>query len=165
MKNYELSIGQTLNENNINEFGDLELKVQWANWKVSAIFTRDDDDSEKADNAVALFERVYAKREYWLMLAYHQLKIKLIEDIGDDYEDYVDAYREVDSWNPPFSEMKYSFFNELLAEIELTHVFFGSEGELIFMFYDYSRECNLKVVGTESEKLTAVESNEDDWDD
>lgn len=165
MKSYKLSTGQTLDENSINEFGDLELEVQWANWTVSAIFTRDDDNPESADAAVALFERIYAKREFWLMLAYNQLKTKLIEDDWDNYDDYVDTYREDDYWNFPFSSMKYSLFNELLAETELTHVGFGTEGELLFKFYSYLRDCGFDVTGTETDKLTTVKSSEDDWDD
>lgn len=89
----------------VNEYGDFECRVQRANWPVSIILTRDDDNPETAESAAALFERVFEKREYWLMLAYHQLKVKLIEDMGDDYEKYASGYRKKDSFDLPFSGM------------------------------------------------------------
>ena len=159
MKNYRLSTGQLLSEKNINRRGDLELKVQWndewTDWPVSVIFTRDDDSYESADNSVALFERIYAKREYWLMLAYHQLKVNIIDDdICDEYENYINRDAAME---PPFYTMKYSIFDELLMGIEMTHAFFGTEGEIVFLFYDFSRDCSFRVSGTETERLTTVE--------
>lgn len=145
----------------VNKYGEFECRVQWANWPVSVILTNDDDNPETAESAAALFERVFDKREYWLMLAYHQLKVKLIEDMGDDYEDYASAYRRKDSFDLPFTAMKYSFFNELLAETELSNVFFGTEGEILFKFYSFSRNCYYDVSGTETEGLTTVECSDD----
>ena len=70
-----------LDEENINNNGEFELEIQWANWSVATVFTPDPDNPGCADNAVALFERVYAKREYWLMLAYFKLKEMIISTV------------------------------------------------------------------------------------
>jgi molybdate transport system ATP-binding protein len=90
MKTYELSNGIMLDEENINDSGAFETAVQWANWNVSTVFTPDENNPGTADNAVALFERVYAKREYWLMTAYYRLKVMLIDRMMiEDYDGQV----------------------------------------------------------------------------
>lgn len=166
MKAYELSNGMILDEENINSKGDFELVIKWANWNVATIFTPDDNDPDSADNAVALFERVYAKSEYWLMMAYYKLKEMIISRMTiEDYDEQAQIYKEENYWNLPLSALKFSLFDHLLAEYELEHVIFGNDGEIIFMFYDYSMDNGYIVSGTETDKLTKVEGGCDNWDD
>lgn len=166
MKAYELSNGMMLDDENINNNGDFEAEIEWANWSVSTVFTPDIDDPGCADNAVALFERVYAKREYWLMLAYYKLKEMIISRMSvEDYDGFAVLYRDEEYWNLPLSFMKFSIFDQLLEKYELDKVVFGNNGELSFMFYDYSMDNGYIVSGTESDKLTKVEGGCDNWDD
>ncbi|MBR3465009.1 MAG: hypothetical protein IKH23_08025 [Clostridiales bacterium] len=166
MKAYELSNGMMLDDENINNNGDFEAEIEWANWSVSTVFTPDADDPGCADNAVALFERVYAKREYWLMLAYYKLKEMIISRMSvEDYDGFAVLYRDEEYWNLPLSFMKFSIFDQLLEKYELDKVILGNNGELSFMFYDYSMDNGYIVSGNETDKLTKVEGGCDNWDD
>ncbi|MBR5181635.1 MAG: hypothetical protein IKW88_05225 [Clostridiales bacterium] len=166
MKAYELSNGMMLDEENINNNGEFELEIQWANWSVTTVFTPDDDNPGCADNAVTLFERVYAKREYWLMLAYFKLKEMIISRMTiEDFDGSAQMYRDEEYWNLPLNFMKFSLFDQLLAQYELDRVVFGSNGEISFMFYDYAMDNGYIVSGTETDKLTKVEGSDDNWDD
>ena len=166
MKTYELSNGTILDEESINDKGAFETEVQWANWSVSTLFTPDEENPESADNAVALFERVYAKREYWLMMAYYRLKDMLIDRMMiEDYDGFAEMYRDEEYWNLPLSFMKFSLFDHLLDKYELDRVVFGNNGELSFYFYDYAMDNGYIVSGTETDRLTKVEGGCDNWDD
>ena len=166
MKAYELSNGMLLDDENINNNGEFELEIQWANWSVSTVFTPDPENPDNADNAVALFERVYAKREYWLMLAYYKLKEMIISRMTiEDFDGFAQMYRDEEYWNLPLNFMKFSLFDQLLAQYELDRVVFGNSGEIAFMFYDYAMDNGYIVSGTETDKLTKVEGGADNWDD
>ena len=91
----------------------------------------------KSIDGVEIVERVYAKREYWLMLAYNLLKVKLVENLGDKYEEYVDMYRSDYSSFPGTKRsilLKCSLFDEILQETELTHVFLAMKENLFLNF-------------------------------
>ena len=166
MKTYELSNGIMLDEENINDSGAFETAVQWANWNVSTVFTPDENNPGTADNAVALFERVYAKREYWLMTAYYRLKVMLIDRMMiEDYDGFTEMYRDEEYWNLPLSFMKFSLFDHLLDKYELDRVVFGNNGELSFYFYDYAMDNGYIVSGTEADRLSKLEGGCDNWDD
>ena len=172
MKEYKLSCGVTLDENSFNvEHGCYNPMVEWNGFGytgLSTTFTPDEDDPDSFDCSVELFERIYTRRELWFMKAYHQLKLKLIDDIensGDNYEDYVTEYRDgsrVCGSESPLYVYNYAYFDELLCEIALCGVILGNEGEVIFAFYDASRECYYEVSGTESQGLTSVKTIDGD---
>lgn len=168
MKEYKLSCGVALDENSFNEENECyDPMIEWKGFGYSGVpttFTPNEDDPDSYDCSVELFERIFARRELWFMKAYHQLKLKLIDDIensGDNYEDYVTEYRDgsrVCGKQSPFYASTYAFFDELLCEIALCGVILGNEGEVIFAFYDASRECYYEVSGTESQGFASVKT-------
>lgn len=155
-----------LDDENINNNGEFELEIQWCNWTVSTVFTPDNNNPESADEAVALFERVYAKSEYWLMLAYYKLKEMIIDRMNvEDYDSVAAMYKEDEYWNLPLNFMKFALFDHLLADYELDRVIFGNDGAVSFKFYDYKLDNGYTVSGNETDKLTRVEGDTDNWDD
>ncbi|MBR3533304.1 MAG: hypothetical protein IKN80_05415 [Clostridiales bacterium] len=175
MKEYKLSCGVTLNYSCFDEKHDCySSDIEWRGFGYSEVpttFTPDEDDPDSYDCSVELFERIYARRELWFMKAYHQLKLKLIDDIessGENYEDYVTEYRDgsrvCGPQVPSLYATTYAFFDELLCEIALCGVILGNEGEVIFAFYDASRECYYEVQGTENQGFTSVEQIDGDME-
>ena len=164
MKEYKLSTGAIITDKSINENGDgYDVQVNWFGKEIPTGFTPADDDFEELDAAIATFENVYSKREYYYMLARHLLKIDHLKELleSNEYEAYV---TDTEMRNNP-SLGKYGIFEEYLAEVELSFVIFGNEDEVLFGFYDYSRDQYYHVIGTGADGFFKIEDNDDDWDD
>ena len=160
-KYYRLSNGVELTQIEHRDEGDdcYSVMMVWFGKEIPTTFTVDMNSEYTADAAVELFERVYLRREYYIMLARHLLKTKLIEKdfrTDDKYLEIAEVYRE-----DPYS-MKFGVFEELLASVKLAFVIFGNEGEIAFGFDDYGRDVQYILTGTENEGFTVFEEQGED---
>lgn len=131
-KKYQLSTGDFLQYNG----KDYVAEVDWYGKPILTIFTPDEGEQIAADNAVAIFENVYAKREKYYVLAWDFLKSTIIEQIN--YERYIKPFREI-------LEKPEYVFDGLLAEVKLEFIMMGNEDEILFSFYDYSRDQYYRI--------------------
>ena len=152
MKTYSICNGMVLDENCINDAGAYEPSVKWMQNPIPTVFTPDEDNPESSYYSVSLFNVVYPKREYYLMLAFHRLKVFLLEENESEYDELAAEYREeyhyMGSKLQP--EAPYSFFDELLINIQLCGVSLGNDGELCFNFYDFMNNRFIEMTGSVS---------------
>ena len=173
MKTYNVCNGMVLDEEYINDQGCYEPYIHWWCKPTPTVFTPDEDDPDSSDNSVALFEKVYPKREFYLMLAFHRLKVFLLEEKESEYDDIVSEYRKENYFLNKVSKLNpdgpYHFFDELLVDIGLSGVAFGNEGELMFTFYDFANDRYIDLIGSEDGfndcMIEVKSSDEDDLED
>lgn len=120
-------------------------EISWYGKNILTILTLD-DNQVTANNAVSVFEKVYARKELFLMLAEDFLvKVKL-----EDEKSYKAYLQNPD--DDPRRQLRTTIID---AEVDL--IVFGNENEIVFSFYDYAEDCRFRVRGTYEEGFTMLD--------
>lgn len=154
MKNYELCNNIIIGSSNrLRGTRCCTKQIRWFDKDVETNFTLD-EGKNSIDNSVDLFNKIFPKRELYLMSAKCTLKtwlIKNFEKNNIDYEEFASFYRE-----NPESVWEYGIFDELLEEIHLSMIALGNEGEVSFFFSVDKRSYDLEVSGKVDKGFTRV---------
>ena len=142
MKQYTISTGAKLRYDR----GAYVARVDWCGKELFTVFTPDEGVSDvSADAAVALFEKIYARKEYYMMLVRDFVKAELVKEFSDEeYRDHVLGLEEDGA----------AAFDGLLAETEPELFALGNEGEISVDLYDYSKDVRYKLLGTAEDGFT-----------